>query len=474
LAATGIMSPSGSTSFSEKLDPKAWRIIAVVILAPFMTQLDSTVVNVSLSSIQRDLHSSISSAQWIISGYLLALVLMLPLNGWFLDRVGAKRLYIFCFSAFTLASLLCGLSRTMPGLIGARVMQGVAGGLLAPLTQLMMARVAGKQMARVIGYSAVPILLAPLLGPLLAGAILKYAAWPWLFYINLPVGVLAVVLAIYLVPHDEAMIRKRPFDFAGFVTLSPGLTCLLYGFERASHHKGLSFLILGVILIGTFLLLARSKKEKALINIQLFRIRTFSVAATTQFLSSGIVYAGQFLVPLYLISGAGLSPARAGWVLSTMGIGMLCIYPLMGYLTDKFGCRTVAASGVLVNFLGTLPFVWMACTRLSILLSILGLLLRGMGQGATGIPSLAAAYASVPKESLSLATTAINIVQRVGAPIMTTAIAIVVALSQAGRSGAEPQAFFIPFIALIVCQLFVLGSASRLPKRIHQEVGVNR
>jgi MFS family permease len=316
-------------------------------------------------------------------------------------------------------------------------------------------------------YAAVPILLAPLLGPFLAGAILKYAAWPWLFYINLPVGVLAVVLAIYLVPHDEAMIRKRPFDFAGFVTLSPGLTCLLYGFERASHHKGLSFLILGVILIGTFLLLARSKKEKALINIQLFRIRTFSVAATTQFLSSGIVYAGQFLVPLYLISGAGLSPARAGWVLSTMGIGMLCIYPLMGYLTDKFGCRTVAASGVLINFLGTLPFVWMACTRLSIPLSILGLLLRGMGQGATGIPSLAAAYASVPKEGLSLATTAINIVQRVGAPIMTTAIAIVVALSQAGRSGAEPQAFFIPFIALIVCQLFVLGSASRLPRRIH-------
>jgi len=242
------MSPSGATSFSEELDPKAWRIIAVVILAPFMTQLDSTVANVSLSSIQRDLHSSISSAQWIISGYLLALVLMLPLNGWLLDRVGAKKLYIFCFSAFTLASLLCGLSRTMPGLIGARIMQGVAGGLLAPLTQLMMARVAGKQMARVIGYSAVPILLAPLLGPLLAGAILKYAGWPWLFYINLPVGVLAVVLAIYLVPHDEAMIRKLPFDFAGFVTLSPGLTCLLYGFERASHNKGVSFLILGVIL----------------------------------------------------------------------------------------------------------------------------------------------------------------------------------------------------------------------------------
>ena len=206
---------------SGEMDPRVWKIAAVVVLAPFMTQLDSTVVNVSLSTIRQDLQSPLTSAQWIISGYLLALALMLPLNAWLVDRLGAKRLYLWCFSAFTMASLLCGVARTMDGLIWARVIQGMAGGLLAPMTQMMIARVAGRQMARVMGYTAVPILIAPILGPVVAGTILKYAAWRWLFFLNLPIGILAVSLAVYLLPNDEMTIRRRPFDFLGFLVLSP-------------------------------------------------------------------------------------------------------------------------------------------------------------------------------------------------------------------------------------------------------------
>src|SRR5580692_6215223 len=139
---------AATSPMSEKLDTQAWKVIAVVILAPVMTQMDSTVVNVSLSAITQELHSSIATAQWIISGYLLALALMLPLNGWLVDRLGAKRLYLGCFSMFTLASLLCGTARTMEELIWARVIQGMAGGLLAPMSQMMIARFAGRQMAR--------------------------------------------------------------------------------------------------------------------------------------------------------------------------------------------------------------------------------------------------------------------------------------------------------------------------------------
>ena len=128
---------------NTRLDPKIWKVVAVVLLGPFMTQLDSTVVNVSLSTIRDDLNSTISAAQWIISAYLLTMALMLPLNGWLVDRIGAKRLYLGCFSLFTMASLFCGLASTMDQLIYARILQGVAGGLLAPMTQLMIARVAG-------------------------------------------------------------------------------------------------------------------------------------------------------------------------------------------------------------------------------------------------------------------------------------------------------------------------------------------
>jgi EmrB/QacA subfamily drug resistance transporter len=454
---------------SDRLAPGAWKIIGVVILAPFMTQMDSTIVNVSFSSIRDDLHSTISTTQWIISGYLLALALMLPLNAWLVDRFGVKRLYIFCFSAFTLASFLCGAAHSIHTLIAARILQGMAGGLLAPLTQLMMARVAGKQMVRVFGYAAAPILLAPLLGPPIAGAILKHLSWPWLFYVNLPVGVVAVVLAAIIIPHDESTLQERSFDFLGFLTLSPGLSCLLYGFERFAHRQGSTFLIIGILLLAWFLWVARRKGDKALIDIELFKIRTFSIATVTQFLSIGIIYCGQFLLPLYLISGAGLSPASAGWVLSAMGIGMLCTYPMMGNLTDKFGCRAVCCGGVVVNFLGTLPFLWMAHAEYSMPITIASLVFRGMGQGATGIPSIAAAYASVSREKLNAATTSLNIVQRLGGPILTTALSVVVSYSVPAHSALRPNSFVAAFIAVIFFQFLIFAAAIQLPKRIYQD-----
>lgn len=454
---------------SQRLDPKVWRIIGVVILGPFMTQMDSTIVNVSLSSIRQDLQASLEASQWIISAYLLALALMLPLNGWLVDRLGAKRLYLGCFSAFTLASLMCGAAHSMPVLIGARVLQGVAGGLLAPLTQLMVARVAGSQMARVMGYAASPILLAPLLGPLAAGVILKYASWPWLFFVNLPVGIVAVILAAIVIPHDEiAKAQKRPFDILGFSLISPGLACLLYGFEQSVHHDGSAFLVAGAALVGAFIWHARRQKSNALIDLELFKIRIFFIGTMTQFFSNGIIYSGQFLIPLYLITGCGMSASEAGWILAPMGLGMMCIYPLMGRITDRFGCRAVASSGILLNFVGTLPFLWMAEHEFVAWLAIACLFLRGVGQGATGIPSISAAYASVPKEKLSFATTATNIVQRLGGPIMTTALAIVMSLTAKFSPAQGSRAFFAPFLALILVQWIVLFWAIRLPLRVEQ------
>ena len=454
-----------SATLSENLPRGAWKIIAVVVLGPFITQMDSTIVNVSLSSIWRDLHSSISSAHWIISGYLLALALMLPLNAWLVARLGAKRLYLVCFSSFTLASALCGMAATMPELIGARLIQGIAGGLLAPLTQFMMARVAGKQMARVIGFATVPVLVAPLAGPVLAGIILKYAGWPWLFYVNVPVGILAVILAARVIPHDNADTQKRPFDLAGFLMISPALAGLLYGLDRVSHRQDGWSLILSLVLFGGFIWHAIRKKEKALIDLELFKIRTFSAATTTMFVANGIMYGGQFLIPLFLTSGCRLTATQAGWILSAMGIGMLCSYPSMGYLTEKFGCRAVSSTGVFLNLFGTLPFIWMAINGYSMKLAVFGLFVRGAGQGATGIPAISAAYAAVPRETLNIATMTINIVLRLGGPAITTAIAIATSFS-ADTPIASSHAFVVPFAALVTVQLLGLASATRLPLRI--------
>lgn len=450
----------------EPLDPHVWRTVAVVCLGPFMTQIDSTVVNVSLSTLRDQLASTIGAAQWVISGYLLALALMLPLNGWLVDRVGAKRLYLACFSAFTLASLLCGRAHTMEQLIAARVLQGIAGGLLAPMAQLMIARVAGRQIARVMSYTTIPVLFAPIVGPVLAGAILRYASWPWLFFVNLPVGVTAVTLAAVLLPRDDASPARRPFDALGFALMSPGLACLVYGIEQATHAFGLACLGIGVALVGAFVWHARSKGSEALIDLSVFRNRVFATGTRTQFLFNGLSYAGQLLVPLYLINGAGLSPTRAGWMLAPMGLGMMCVYPFMGPLTERFGFRKVATTGVTVALVGTLPFLWMAHAGFSLPVTIACMIVRGAGQGGVGIPSISAAYSSVPKARLSVATTALNVVQRLGGPVATTGLAIVLAATM--TPGAGGAGFMAAFVTLIGLHVLVLMSASRLPVRIVQ------
>src|ERR1700733_3885696 len=149
-------SAPGGGGESDRLGPGIWKIIAVTVAGAFMTQLSTTMVNVSLSSLGAELHASLSAMQWVTSGYLLALALMLPLTGWLVERIGAKSLYLWCFSAFTLSSALCGLAWSAGSLIGFRVLQGLSGGLMAPMAQLMVARAAGRQIVRVVGYASLP------------------------------------------------------------------------------------------------------------------------------------------------------------------------------------------------------------------------------------------------------------------------------------------------------------------------------
>lgn len=250
-------------------DPSIWKVSAVATLGSLLSQLDATIVNVSLSSLATDLHAPLATIQWVTSGYLLALTLVLPLNGWLVDRIGAKALYLWCFSAFTLTSALCGLAWSAPSLIAFRVLQGMSGGLLAPMAQMMIARVAGQQMARVIGYAAVPVLLAPILGPVVAGAILQHASWRWLFLVNLPVGVLALALAVRFLPGDRDDTQPRELDWVGLALLSPGLVLFLYGIERINEALGIAAIVAAALVLAAFLRVETRKGDRALIDLAL-------------------------------------------------------------------------------------------------------------------------------------------------------------------------------------------------------------
>jgi EmrB/QacA subfamily drug resistance transporter len=453
-------------SETGRLDPLIWKITSVAVLGSFLSQLDATVVNVSLSSLAVNLHSSLTAIQWVTSGYLLALALMLPLSGWLVERIGAKSLYLWCFSAFTLSSGLCGMAWSANSLIGFRILQGMSGGLMAPLAQMMMARVAGKHMARIIGYAAVPVMLGPILGPVIAGAILQHASWRWLFLVNLPVGALAIILAILFLPNDHEEIKtRRELDLPGFVLLSPGLVLFLYGSDHLNERIGLVALIVSMVLLAFFFRMAVRKGDRALIDLQLFKSKTFSASAGTQFMSNGISFAGQMLIPIFLIRACGKSPSATGWLLAPLGIGMICSYPWMGALTQRFGIRKVSAGGALLAFLGTLPFLYLASHGLVLAVVACALFVRGVGLSAVGIPSISAAYASVRRQDLPMATTSLNIVQRLGGPTLTTLCATFLGwrLGIAQPVANLSSAFTAAFILLCGLHALLFASALRLP-----------
>jgi len=450
----------------EPLDPLVWKITAVAVLGSLLAQLDATIVNVSLSSLARDLHSTLPSIQWVTSGYLLALTFVLPLNGWLIDRIGSKALYLWCFSLFTVTSALCGLAWSAESLIGFRLLQGVSGGLLAPLAQLMMKKAAGSHFTRVAGYATIPILLGPLLGPVIAGAILHYASWRWLFLANLPVGLLAWVLSLLFLPDDREERRPRELDWVGLVLLSPGLALVLYGAERIAQHAGLAAMALGGVFLVAFVRVERRKAEHALIDLTQFRNTTFTVASFAQFMSNGVMFAGQMLIPLFLIEACGRSPATMGWMLAPLGLGMMVTFPLLGFLTNRFGARAVATAGASAALFATLALAWLATHELDLFVLIPALFIRGMGQGAVALPAISAAYASVARQNLPMAATTVNIIQRLGGPTLTTICAVFLGLTlQAHVEHGSLNAWALAFLLLSALHALTLLVTLRLPKR---------
>jgi EmrB/QacA subfamily drug resistance transporter len=452
----------------ERLPPGVWKVVSVAVLGSFLAQLDATVVNVSLSTLATELHTRLSVIQWVTSGYLLALALVLPLNAWLVERIGAKKLYLICFSGFTLSSALCALSWSANSLIGFRVLQGISGGLMAPMAQLMMARAAGKHIVRVVAYATVPILLGPVLGPVIAGAILQHGSWRWLFLINLPVGVLAVTLALLFLPSDDKGTSLRDFDLIGFLLLSPALVLFLYGSDHLNERSGYAGLLLAALLLAAFFRKALKEGSKALIDLELFRSKVFSASALTQFTVNGLAFAGQMLIPVYLIRAAGMSPSATGWLMAPLGLGMMCTYPSLGKLTRRLGIRGTSAAGATLALLGTLPFLYLGSHGNNVVLLVGALFVRGMGMSAVGIPSISAAYRSVRKEELPMATTSLNIVQRLGGPTFTTVVATFLGwrLAADHTHVGTASAFTMSFGLLCGLHAMLVLAALRLPRSL--------
>jgi EmrB/QacA subfamily drug resistance transporter len=477
--------PDGDGLTREILAPAV-----VVVAGATMTILDATIVNVALPTLGHDLHTSIATIQWLPTVYLLAFASVIPLSGWAAARFGAKRVWLASLATFMVGSLLAGLAPSIGALIAFRVVQGLGGGMIMPLGQAMLAQVAGPQrMGRVMSVVGVPMLLVPIFGPLIGGSIIQAASWQWIFFVNLPVGLAAIVLAARLLPNSAPRPGHR-LDVGGVVLLSGGLALFLYGLAEVAGHAQASAsgalwpMIGGAVLVALFVRHALRVPEP-LLDLRLLRQRGFATGAAANFVVGTALFGALLLLPLYFEIVRGQSPFRTGLLLVPQGLGAALSISLAGYLTDKVGARKVVLVGVALAIAGTAWYSQIGA-HTSYLATVLALALIGLGLGATVTPAMAAAFQGLPPSAMGQATIAINVVQRVAGALGSALLAVV--LQQAmtsrlpgfhggiGRAGAlaasSPHAaaalagaFGVAFAVSFGITLLALVPAALLPGR---------
>jgi EmrB/QacA subfamily drug resistance transporter len=403
---------------------------AVVVLGTFMTVLDLTIVNVAIPTLGRDFSTSISTIQWVLTGYMLAFASVIPLTGWASERFGAKRVWLLSLLLFIAGSALAGSAWSIGSLIAFRVLQGLGAGMLLPVGQTILAQASGpERMGRVMSVVYIPALLAPVLGPVLGGAIVGNASWRWIFFINLPVGAAAVVATQRLLPEAKPQLGQR-LDLRGLALLSPGIAVFLYGMSEAGNRGGFSStrtvvaLAAGIVLVALFVWHGTVRGKEALIDLSLFRRRAFASAAAANLVLGVALFGSLILLPLYYQTVRHQSALETGLLLAPQGLGVALVMPLAGRLTDTIGARIVVSVGTVVALLGTLAYTQVG-PHTSYLFLAGALLVIGIGLGSTIMPSMAAAFQALTREETPRGTSALNAIQRIAGAIGTALLAII-------------------------------------------------
>jgi EmrB/QacA subfamily drug resistance transporter len=457
------------TAADDRIPRPVLIVCLVVVVGSMMSILDTTIVNVALATLSHDLHASISQIQWVVTGYMLSLAAVIPVSGWAARRFGPKRVYLISVVLFTLGSALCGLATSTTELILFRVLQGLGGGMIMPLAQLMMAEAAGpKRMGRVMSIVAVPMMLAPILGPTLGGAIIEASTWRWIFYVNVPVGIFAFVSAVRVLPNPKRA-PTDPLDYVGFLLMATGLPLITYGLAEVGtigtidSTKVIGPIVGGLVLVAIFCWHAL-RARRPLLNLRLYKRPTFASASVAMFALGGALFGAMILLPLYLQDVRHYSVIDTGLLVAPQGLGAAIAMPFVGRLSDRRSAGPLALIGVIVLTLGTLPYALITPhTPLELLCGTM--VVRGVGIGFAFMPAMTAAYASLQRSELSDATPQMNVLQRVGGSIGTAVLAVVLQRASAGAhtAAAAAHGFDVAFwwsagisaVAIIPCLVLV-------------------
>jgi EmrB/QacA subfamily drug resistance transporter len=488
-------SPEASAAPSPQapaaLPPETKRALTALIIGGMAAVLDTTIVSIALHTLVGALHSTVSQIQWVSTGYLLALGVVIPVVGWAQARFGGKRLWMAALTIFVTGSALCSVAWNADSLIAFRVLQGAGAGMIFPLMMTLAMRAArsvpgsGSSLGRVTATVSLPIAVGPILGPVLGGVILNWLSWRWLFLINVPVCAVGLYLAWRALPADApAPAAARPrFDLTGLLLVAPGMVGVLLGLSNVStgggfgHRDVLLPLITGLVLLAAFAAWAVRRTStgqaagSALVNVRLLRVRSVGASSAALFLAGACMYGAMFLLPLYYQELRGFAVLDAALVLIPQGVGSLLTRTVTGRLTDRIGGRAVAVAGFVLVALATVPFAvagpgtsewWLGAV----------LLVRGLGLGIVLIPVMTVAFADIDPADIPDASMITRISQQVGGSFGVAIAAVV--LQSAVTSGhtlgqAFDQAFWwtTGFTALAVLASFFLpGRRAAAPAHV--------
>ncbi len=422
------MTPSAPVepAADQAIDRAMYRLGIAVVLGSIMSVLDTTIVNVALNALSEDLHAPLSSVQWVVTAYLLALAAVIPICGWATKRFGTKRLYIGAIILFTVGSALCGFAWSIGSLVAFRVLQGIGGGLILPVGQTALARAAGpRRIGRVMSLVGIPTVIGPIIGPTVGGLLLEHLSWHWIFFVNVPVGIVAVLVSLRFLPRDEPEPAGR-LDVLGLSYLAIGLPAMIYGIAEVQTGTLLQWLLpmlIGLALIVVFAFHALRIPEP-LLDVRLYEKPAFVAASVATFCLGAAIFGGMILFPLYFQTVRGADPVMTGLLLVPQGIGAAAAMGVTGRMVDRIGGGIVALIGIAVITLSTIPLVYVTGGTSYLVIDLI-LVIRGVGVGASMMPAMAAAFAVLRPSEIHDASPQLNVIQRVGGSIGTAVLAVI-------------------------------------------------
>ena len=443
---------------------KKWWTLAAVAFGLFMIMLDNTIVNVALPSIERDLHMSISSLEWIVTAYALTFAALLITGGKLGDYYGRRKMFILGLAVFTLSSLACGFAPNAGFLIGMRAVQGAGSALMNPATlSIITATFAPRERGKAIGIWAGVSAMALAIGPLLGGLIVDNLNWNWIFFVNVPVGVVGIVVSQLVIRESRDTSHEQSIDIPGLVTSGLGLLALCYALIEGNKHgwasaEIVSLFAASVVLIAAFVVL-EMRQRLPMLDLSLFRIASFSGANTVALLVSLGMFGVFFYVSLYVQNILGYSPTKAGATFLPMTLLIIVIAPLAGNFSDKIGSRWLMGAGM--TLLGLSLLLYLRVGVHSSYVSLLPqLLLGGVGMALTMSPMTSAAMASVPVDKAGVGSGVLNSFRQVGGSLGIALMGAILA-SYLAPGDRNPQDFVNGLhAALTVSAVIVFAGAA--------------